>query len=45
MAGKTSAILKSWQVDPVNENFIHADFYRIAMDVAIRVKVPIAVER
>lgn len=39
--GKTSAILKSWQVDPVNEKFIHADFYRIAMDVAIRVKVPI----
>src|SRR5215510_14684338 len=40
-AGKTSAILKSWQVDPVDERFIHADFYRIAMDVAIRVKIPI----
>src|SRR5688572_2314435 len=40
-AGKTSAILKSWQVDPVNERFIHADFFRIAMDVAIKVKVPI----
>ncbi|HET9217731.1 MAG TPA: 50S ribosomal protein L25, partial [Terriglobia bacterium] len=39
--GKTSAILKSWQVDPVDEKFIHADFYRIAMDVAIKVKVPI----
>jgi large subunit ribosomal protein L25 len=39
--GKTSAILKTWQVDPVKENFIHADFYRIAMDVAIRVKIPI----
>ena len=39
---KTSAILKSWQVDPIRETFIHADFYRIAMDVAIRVKVPIA---
>jgi len=38
---KTSAILKSWQVDPISEKFIHADFYRIAMDVAIRVKVPI----
>src|SRR4051794_17437218 len=42
-AGVTSAILKSWQVDPVKENFLHADFYRIAMDVAIRVTVPIAV--
>ena len=40
-AGKTSAILKAWQVDPVNEKFIHADFYRIAMDVALKVKVPI----
>ena len=40
-AGKASAILKGWQVDPINEKFIHADFYRIAMDVAIRVKIPI----
>jgi large subunit ribosomal protein L25 len=40
----TNAILKSWQVDPVKENFLHADFYRIAMDVAIRVTVPIAVK-
>src|SRR5947207_9694326 len=32
--GATSAILKSWQVDPVRENFLHADFFRIAMDVA-----------
>jgi large subunit ribosomal protein L25 len=38
---KTAAILKSWQVDPISERFIHADFYRIAMDVAIRVKVPL----
>src|SRR6185295_7538324 len=37
---KTSAILKQWQVDPVRENFLHADFFRIAMDVALRVKVP-----
>ena len=42
--GATSAILKSWQVDPVRENFLHADFYRIAMDVALRVTVPIHVK-
>jgi len=42
-AGATNAILKSWQVDPVKENFLHADFYRIAMDVAIRVTVPVLV--
>jgi len=40
-SGATSAILKSWQVDPIKENFLHADFYRIEMDVAIRVTVPI----
>ena len=42
--GATNAILKSWQVDPVRENFLHADFYRIAMDVALKVTVPIAVK-
>jgi large subunit ribosomal protein L25 len=41
--GATSAILKSWQVDPIKETFLHADFYRIAMDVAIRVTVPVQV--
>ena len=41
--GSTNAILKNWQVDPVKESFLHADFYRIAMDVAIRVTVPIQV--
>src|SRR4051812_49896997 len=35
--GAANAILKSWQVDPIKETFLHADFYRIAMDVAIRV--------
>src|SRR5215467_2290972 len=39
--GATNAILKSWQVDPIKESFLHADFYRIAMDVSIRVTVPI----
>ena len=41
--GSTNAILKNWQVDPVKESFLHADFFRIAMDVAIRVTVPIHV--
>src|SRR5215831_7623412 len=41
--GATNAILKSWQVDPIKEHFLHADFYRIAMDVALRVTVPIHV--
>jgi large subunit ribosomal protein L25 len=41
--GATNAIMKSWQVDPIKEKFLHVDFYRIAMDVAIRVTVPIHV--
>ena len=43
-AGTTSAILKSWQVDPVKEHLLHADFFRIAMDVVIKVTVPISVK-
>ena len=39
--GATNAILKGWQVDPIKDSFLHADFYRIAMDVAIRVTVPV----
>jgi large subunit ribosomal protein L25 len=39
--GATNAILKDLQVDPIKDSLLHADFYRIAMDVAIRVTVPI----
>ena len=41
--GATNAILKGLQVDPIKETFLHVDFYRIAMNVAIRVTVPIVV--
>ncbi len=36
-----SAILKDWQVDPVKGTLIHVDLLRVAMDVQMRVKVPI----
>lgn len=35
------AILKDWLVDPVTGNLLHVDLLRIAMDVRMRVKVPI----
>ncbi|HLV95005.1 MAG TPA: 50S ribosomal protein L25 [Candidatus Acidoferrales bacterium] len=35
------AILKDWQVDPVSGTLLHADLLRIAMDVRMRVKVPV----
>src|SRR5271156_4806631 len=35
------AILKDWQVDPVTGKLLHVDLLRIAMDVRMRVKVPV----
>jgi len=35
------AIVKDWQVDPVSGNLLHVDLLRIAMDVRMRVKVPV----
>ncbi len=35
------AIVKDWLVDPVTGNLLHVDLQRVAMDVRIRVKVPI----
>jgi len=37
------AIVKEWQVDPVSGMLLHVDLYRIAMDVRMRVKVPVHV--
>jgi large subunit ribosomal protein L25 len=35
------AMLKDWQIDPVTGTLLHADLVRIAMDVRMRVKVPV----
>ena len=35
------AMLKDWQVDPVAGVLLHADLVRVAMDVAVRVSVPV----
>ena len=39
--GEQSAILKDWQVDPVRGTLIHVDLLRVAMDVRMRVNVPV----
>ena len=39
--GEQSAIVKDWQVDPVKGALLHVDLLRIAMDVRMRVKVPV----
>jgi large subunit ribosomal protein L25 len=35
------AMLKDWQVDPVSGSLLHVDLLRIAMDVRMRVRVPV----
>jgi large subunit ribosomal protein L25 len=35
------AILKDWLVDPVTGNLLHVDLLRVAMNVRMRVKVPV----
>ena len=35
------AIVKDWQVDPVSGKLLHVDLLRVAMDVRMRVKVPV----
>ena len=35
------AMLKDWQVDPVSGKLLHVDLFRIAMDVRMRVMVPV----
>ncbi len=39
--GDNKAMLKDWQVDPVKGTLVHVDMMRIAMDVRMRVKVPV----
>jgi large subunit ribosomal protein L25 len=42
LAGKHEpAILKDWLVDPISGKLLHVDLLRVAMDVRMKVKVPI----
>src|SRR5439155_15462577 len=42
IAGKEQpAIVKDWQVDPVTGNLLHVDLLRVAMNVRMRVNVPV----
>ncbi len=40
-AGERKALLKELQRHPVSGQYIHADFYEVAMDRKIRVRVPV----
>lgn len=39
--GDMRVLVKEYQVDPVKHHLLHADFYRVAMDKALRVTVPV----
>jgi large subunit ribosomal protein L25 len=39
--GEQKAMVKDWQVDPVSGSLLHVDLLRIAMDVRMRVRVPV----
>lgn len=39
--GKTSAMIKDWQYEPVKGELLHIDFLRIALDVRLKVNVPV----
>jgi large subunit ribosomal protein L25 len=38
---KRTALLRDYQVDPIAGSVLHADFFEVAMDKPIRVKVPV----
>jgi large subunit ribosomal protein L25 len=41
---QTPVLVKEFQVDPVTHALLHADFYRVAMDRAIAVTVPVTLK-
>jgi large subunit ribosomal protein L25 len=42
-AGDSRVLVKEYQLDPVTHELLHADFYRVAMDRALQVTVPVVV--
>src|SRR5438874_10154690 len=42
--GDARVLVKEYQLDPVTHQLLHADFYRIAMDRAIQVTIPVIVK-
>jgi len=42
-SGDAKVLVKEYQLDPVTHEVLHADFYRVAMDRAITVTIPIVV--
>jgi large subunit ribosomal protein L25 len=43
-SGDARVLVKDFQLDPVTHQVLHADFYRVAMDKAIEVTIPITIK-
>jgi large subunit ribosomal protein L25 len=43
-AGDARVLVKEYQLDPVTHQILHADFYRVAMDRAIQVTIPVVIK-
>jgi large subunit ribosomal protein L25 len=42
--GESKVLVKEYQLDPVTHAVLHADFYKVAMDRAIQVTIPVTVK-
>jgi large subunit ribosomal protein L25 len=42
--GGSRVLVKEYQLDPIDHELLHADFYQVAMDKTIRVTVPIVLK-
>ena len=42
--GESRVMVREYQLDPVTSALLHADFYQLAMDRAITVKVPVVIK-
>ena len=40
-AGDTRVLVKQFQIEPISHRLIHADFYKVAMDKALTLTVPV----
>ena len=42
--GESRVLVREYQLDPISHHLLHVDFYKVAMDRAIRVTVPVIVK-
>jgi large subunit ribosomal protein L25 len=43
-SAETRVLVKDFQLDPITHEVLHADFYRVALDKALQVNVPITIK-